>query len=89
MLEPSYILLYVENPTASAAFYAELLGRAPVEASPTFMMFVLTSGVKLGLWSRDTVEPASTTPPGATELAIALANAAAVDVLGCFSTPLG
>jgi len=48
--DPNFILLYVESPAASAAFYADLLGRPPVEASPTFAMFGLASGVMLGLW---------------------------------------
>jgi hypothetical protein len=41
-------------------------------------MFVLSSGVKLGLWSRHEVAPAVTAPPGGAELAIALADADAV-----------
>src|SRR3981189_2534961 len=58
--DPNFILLYVESPTASAAFYADLLGRPPVESSPTFAMFALASGVMLGLWARHTVEPPAT-----------------------------
>ena len=46
MPDPNFIILYVESPAASAAFYAELLGRPPVEASPTFAMFALTSDRK-------------------------------------------
>ena len=60
MSDPNFILLYVDSPTASATFYTELLGHPPVEASPTFVMFALSSGVMLGLWSRHTVEPAAT-----------------------------
>ena len=41
----------------SGAFYGALLGRQPVETSPTFALFVLDNGFKLGLWSRHTVEP--------------------------------
>lgn len=59
MFDPSYVLLYVDTPERSARFYAELLGRQPVEASPTFALFVLESGSKLGLWARDTVAPAA------------------------------
>ncbi|MGY0709393.1 VOC family protein [Azospirillum argentinense] len=58
MFSANIILLYVDSPTASAAFYADLTGKPPVEASPTFAMFALDSGVMLGLWSRHTVEPA-------------------------------
>lgn len=59
MAEPNFIILYVDNPTASADFYAALLGKPPVESSPTFAMFALRSGVMLGLWSRHAVEPAA------------------------------
>ena len=63
MPNAKYILLYVDNPRASGRFYADLLGQEPVEAGPTFVLFVLPSGLKLGLWSRHTVEPA-TAPAG-------------------------
>ena len=69
MPEPSLVILYVDDPTASAAFYASLLGREPAEASPSFAMFAPTSGIGLGLWSRHTVEPAATAAGGGTELA--------------------
>jgi hypothetical protein len=55
MSDPNMILLYVDSPAKSAAFYADLLARQPVESSPTFAMFALESGVMLGLWSRHTV----------------------------------
>lgn len=58
MANPNFFILYVSDPTVSAAFYAELLERKPVEASPTFALFALDSGVMLGLWSRDAVLPA-------------------------------
>ena len=78
--DPNFILLYVESPAASAAFYGDLLGRPPVEASPTFAMFALASGVMLGLWARHTVEPAA---PGAGggEIAFAVADADTVHAL--------
>ena len=77
MPDLNFVLLYVDSPAASAAFYADLLGRAPVESSPTFAMFAMTSGVMLGLWSRHTVEP-SATPVGGAEIAFSLADADAV-----------
>ena len=43
MPDLSLVILYVDSPTASAAFYADLLGRAPAEQSPTFAMFPLPS----------------------------------------------
>ena len=76
--EPTYVILYVKDVPASVAFYGDLLGRAPVEASPNFSMFVLSSGVRLGLWAQRDVAPAVTAPPGGAELAIALADADAV-----------
>ena len=57
---PNFTILYVDNPPASADFYAGLLGQQPVETSPTFALFALPSGLMLGLWSRHTVEPAAT-----------------------------
>jgi predicted enzyme related to lactoylglutathione lyase len=71
----SFVLLYVENPPASAGFYADLLGR-PL---PTFAMLPLTEGVMLGLWSRKTVEPAASAQAGASEVAFTVETAAAVE----------
>jgi catechol 2,3-dioxygenase-like lactoylglutathione lyase family enzyme len=79
MLDINFVLLYVESPAASAAFYEKLLGRRPVEASATFALFAMPSGVMLGLWSRHTVEPAATAKGGAGEIAVTVADAAAVD----------
>jgi predicted enzyme related to lactoylglutathione lyase len=69
MPNPNFVLLYVDSPDASAKFYAALLERQPVEASPTFALFALESGLMLGLWSRHTVEPAATAAGGGAELA--------------------
>ncbi|WP_353857990.1 VOC family protein [Azospirillum formosense] len=83
MFSANIILLYVDSPTASAAFYAGLTGKPPVEASPTFAMFALDSGVMLGLWSRDTVEPAASSGPlgGSGEIGFRVADADAVQGL--------
>ena len=78
MQDPTYVLLYVEKMAASEAFYADLFGKKPVESSATFSMFVLSNGVKLGLWRRDTVEPRSRVLGGGAELAIQVADADAV-----------
>jgi predicted enzyme related to lactoylglutathione lyase len=69
MADFNFILLYVDSPAASGSFYADLLGKTPVEASPNFVMFALDSGVMLGLWSRHTVEPAANLVGGG-ELAV-------------------
>nr|WP_295081070.1 VOC family protein [uncultured Roseateles sp.] len=81
--QPNFVLLYVASPAESAAFYARLLGRAPVEASPGFAMFALDNGLKLGLWARQEVAPAVEGAAGhATgELAFAQASNADVDAL--------
>ncbi len=85
MSDPNFVILYVDSPAASAAFYGDLLGKAPVEASPTFALFALDSGVMLGLWSRHTVEPAAASAAGAIggggELAFTVADRAAVDAV--------
>jgi hypothetical protein len=41
MPDPNFLVLYVDNPAASAAFYRDLFGREPSEASPTFVLFAL------------------------------------------------
>lgn len=79
MTEPNMIILYVTNPTASATFYQNLLGYAPVESSPTFVMFALKSGFMLGLWAKHTVEPVPTSANGASELVFAVENQQTVD----------
>lgn len=79
MTHPSYILLYVNDPQASGRFYAGLLDAKPVEESPTFVLFVLASGLKLGLWSPKTVAPAPAGKPGAMEVAILADHDGAVD----------
>lgn len=79
MLDINFVLLYVESPAASAAFYAKLLGRPPAEQSPTFAMFAMDSGVMLGLWSRHTAEPAPAASGGGGEIAVTVDDAAAVD----------
>ena len=79
MTDPDFILLYVESPAASATFYADLLGKPPVDSSPNFVMFVLGSSVKLGLWARHDVAPAATVGAGGGELAFTLPDAATVE----------
>lgn len=79
MPTPSYFLVHVTDPVASAAFYGDVLGRAPVEVSPTFVLFVVDGGIKVGLWSKATVVPASGGAPGALEIGIPFATPAEVD----------
>jgi hypothetical protein len=79
MTNPNFVLLYVENPTASAAFYENLLGRKPVEASEGFAMFVLENGFKLGLWLSSDVEPKVEGSGARSELVLQVADDATVD----------
>ena len=78
MPDPNLTILYVNDPLASAAFYADLLGRPPVESSPTFAMFAFDSGLMLGLWSRHTVTPAAAAAGGGGEIAFTASDADAV-----------
>jgi len=77
--QPNFILLYVDSPKGSGDFYTSLLGREPVETSPTFVMFALEGGLMLGLWSRHTVKPVPAATGGGSEIGIAVDDAAAVD----------
>ena len=76
MPSPNFVLLYVDSPETSGAFYAALIERKPVETSPTFVMFALENGVMLGLWSRHTVQPAASATGGGAELAFTVEPAA-------------
>jgi predicted enzyme related to lactoylglutathione lyase len=60
MALPHFVLLYADEPQASAAFYARLLDRQPLDSSPNFVMFELSPDLRLGLWARRDVQP----PPG-------------------------
>jgi predicted enzyme related to lactoylglutathione lyase len=78
MQDPSFVILYVDNPPATAAFYANILGHDPIETSPTFALFALASGVMLGFWSKHTVEPSAAGGPGSMELAFTVDSLDAV-----------
>lgn len=81
MITNTYTLLYVDSPATSANFYSRLLERPPVELSPTFALFILDSGLKLGLWSRHTVEPTALLTGGGAELGFSVDSHQAVDAL--------
>ena len=69
---PHFILLYVDEPQASAEFYARLLDRKPLDSSPNFVMFELSPDLRLGLWARRDVEPAPGSAADTGELAMRL-----------------
>lgn len=81
MATPNFVILYVDNPISSAAFYARLLDRPALETSPTFAMFSLHDGVMLGLWSRHTVQPGASATAGAAEIAFTADSKEAVQNL--------
>ena len=64
----NYLLLAVRSPGESAPLYTQILGCEPVENSPTFVLFVLPAGLKIGLWAAHEVEP-KPAAPGGVELA--------------------
>lgn len=69
-----YVLLFVESPIKSAEFYSRLFNLKPIDQSPTFVLFALADGVKLGLWSRHTVEPTVKAQPGCAEICFSHEN---------------
>jgi predicted enzyme related to lactoylglutathione lyase len=79
MVHPDFIILFVDHPMNSANFYSALLELQPVERSPTFALFILPSGLRLGLWSRHTAEPQVAAGSGATEICFRHGSIAAVD----------
>lgn len=81
MFKSNYMLLFVDSPRRSAAFYRDLLGQQPVEEQATFAMFALETGLMLGLWGKHTAEPAPGASAGGVEIGFVVENAAAVDAL--------
>lgn len=72
-----YLLLAVKDPQASAKLYDQLFGVKPVESSPSFVLYVLPTGFKVGLWASHDVQPAPK-PAGGVELSFSLPNEASV-----------
>jgi len=79
MTDPNFVILYVDSPAKSAEFYADLREKKPLEASATFAMFALDSGVMLGLWSKHTVQPAAKAAGGGGELAFSVSDSDVVE----------
>ncbi|WED44023.1 VOC family protein [Legionella cardiaca] len=74
MFDPNSIIFYVKNPAASASFYMLLLNQQPIENSPTFVMFTLKPGLRLGLWSSQHAEPPATSLGGGGEIGLAVGD---------------
>ncbi|MRG56008.1 drug:proton antiporter [Phyllobacterium sp. SYP-B3895] len=81
MFNPNFMLIYVKDAKRSRHFYAELFNRDPVEESSDFAMFVLESGLKFAMWSREKVLPAPAVEPGGSELVFSVDSDAALDAL--------
>lgn len=79
MTDTNSLFLYVTDASASAGFYARLLGSEPVEASATFALFILPSGLALGLWGKHGVQPAPVTGGGGSEIGFKVDSAAEID----------
>lgn len=73
----SYLLLAVKSPTESATLYTQLLGVEPVDRSPTFVLYVLPNGIKIGLWLASDVAP-TPKPAGGIEISFSEASRDAV-----------
>jgi len=79
MIDASNILLYVNDPEASARFYGSLLEREPIKETASFALLQLAPGLSLGLWRRDGVKPLPHLRAGGNEIGFRVADAAAVD----------
>lgn len=79
MTHTNTLFLYVTDARASAGFYAGLLGIEPVEASSTFALFILPSGLALGLWGKNGVQPAPVAGGGGSEIGFKVDSAAQID----------
>ncbi|WPB58421.1 VOC family protein [Xylophilus sp. GOD-11R] len=80
MLDATFIL-YVSDLDRSTRFYAQLLQRSPVPFEPTFVMFFLESGARLGLVARETVEDSPAMTSQGFELDFPVGDNADVDRL--------
>jgi len=78
MPSPNQILNYVADPPKSAALYARIFGREPLQGTPGFAMFALENGTIFALWARKDVQPRATLP-GGTEIGFPVADDAAVE----------
>jgi catechol 2,3-dioxygenase-like lactoylglutathione lyase family enzyme len=81
MAQPDCFIFYVDNPAASARLYTDLLGRGPVETSDNFVLFLLDSGAKLGLWRKPAVTPVVPVGASGGEWAFSVDTPAGVEAL--------
>ncbi|WP_115707059.1 VOC family protein [Legionella sainthelensi] len=81
LLDPNLVLFYVRNIEASTNFYSELLNTNPIHTESNYVMFLLKSGLRLGLWSQTIAEPKPTMLGGGSELAFLVDTELAIDKL--------
>ncbi|WP_331374909.1 VOC family protein [Sinorhizobium chiapasense] len=81
MLKPNLILLYVQNPAESSAFYSRLFGRQPSASFPTYVAFDFDGGLSFGLWSMSAENFQASGEGNRTELAFMVEDDAAVERL--------
>ncbi|PVZ16497.1 MULTISPECIES: VOC family protein [unclassified Pseudomonas] len=74
---PNLNVFYVEDIPRSTTLYRSILDMEPVEASPGFVLFILPSGLKIGLWHRPAASPAGQ-GSGGSELGFTVEDRAAV-----------
>ena len=79
--DPNLVLFYVSNIENSTHFYSELLNAQPIHSEPDYVMFLLKSGLRLGLWSQHSVKPKPATFGGGSELAILISHEQTIDDL--------
>lgn len=79
--QAQFILFFVKDPLKSAQFYGQILGLTPIEQSPTFVLFALPNGLKLGLWSRYTARPSVKTEGGGSEICFVEESEEKVDAI--------
>lgn len=81
ILEPSVIVLYVDDLAIIGNFYQDILKITPEEISPTFHAFKLSNGMSLALKSKNSVVPPTEGKSGNSELAFTLDSNKKVDEL--------
>lgn len=81
ILEPSVMVLYVNDLAITSQFYQDLLGLQPSEASMTFHSFRLSNGMSLALKAKHSVVPPVAEKNGHGELAFMLHSDKKVDEL--------
>jgi catechol 2,3-dioxygenase-like lactoylglutathione lyase family enzyme len=84
----NYVLLAVKDPRRSAEIYDQLFGLEPVERSPNFVLYVLPTGFKVGLWAAGDMKPVPR-PAGGAELSFSLPDEDAVRATYAAWTKLG